>query len=242
MVKFNNKLGVIADASGQRMPGHADKTRVYIADEQVLLRRGLASVLQGERDLELCGETSNCTEACAEVCQLRPDVVIIELLIDGERGIDLIGSIKAIDSEIRVVVFSQLDEKMHAMAALEAGASAYVSKQAPPHKVLDAIRKVRDGQLCVSDRVAGMMLDRFAGGQGIEKFSPDSSLSSRELEVFKLLGAGLSNREIAEQLDISMKTVETHRAHIKVKANLTSGFELLQLSTRWSGAGIPMPA
>lgn len=225
------------DAPETRMPRRSLRTRVYIADDQVLVRRGLASVIRGERDLVLCGETSNCTTASCEVCELRPDVVIVEISIDGKRGIELIEGIKAFDSGIGIVVLSRLDETVHAVPALKAGASAYVAKEAPPETVIDAIRKARKGQICVSERVASQLLDRVAADQGMESFSPRSNLSSRELQVFKMIGAGKSNREIADRLEISIKTVETHRAHIKEKASLNSGFELLQFSIRWSHKG-----
>jgi len=242
MVDFKADVTAVNGASKTRMRRRSSKTRVYIADDNVLLRRGLASVIRGERDLELCGETSNCTTASGEVCQLRPDVVIVELSINGDRGIELIETIKAFDSGIRIVVLSLLDETVYAFPAFMAGASAYVPKQAQPARVIDAIRKARSGQMCVSDIVSSQMLDRVAKGQGPASFSPTASLSSRELEIFKLIGSGQSNREIADLLQISIKTVETHRAHIKEKANLTSGFELLQFSTRWSESGAAVPA
>jgi DNA-binding NarL/FixJ family response regulator len=236
VVEFNYNGGVAIDHPVVRERRRGSKIRVYIADDQVLLLRGLASMIRGERDLKLCGETSNCTSAIEEVCELRPDVVIMELSIGGGRGIELIENIKAIDPGIGVVVLSRLEEGLHALSALKAGAGAYITKQSPPSKVLDAIRKVCDGQMCVSDYVANRMFDRVANGQGTESFSPVSSLSPRELEIYKLIGAGRSSREIAELLQISFKTVETHRAHIKEKANLTSGFELMLSSMRWSGA------
>lgn len=233
MVNFKSNGSAVIDAPETRMPRRSSRTRVYIADDQVLIRRGLASAIRDERDLELCGETSNCTTASGEVCELRPDVVIVELSIDGKRGIELIEGIKAFDSAIGIVVLSTLDETMHAVPALKAGANAYVTKEAPTATVIDAIRKARKGQMCVSDRVASQLLDRVAARQGMESFSPKSSLSSREFQVFKLIGAGKSNHEIAHRLEISIKTVETHRAHIKEKASLNSGFELLQVSIRW---------
>lgn len=236
MVEFKSNGSLLAAAPKPRGRVRSKKTRVYIADDQVLLRRGLASVIRSKEDLELCGEASNCTTASSEVCRLRPDVVIVELSINDERGIELIESIKAFDSGISIVVLSLLDETVYAFPALKAGASAYVTKQAPPARVIDAIRKARDGEMCISERVASRMLNRVANGQGADPFSPRSNLSLREHQVFKLIGLGHSSREIAARLEISIKTVETHRAHIKEKANLTSGLELLQFCTLWSGA------
>lgn len=237
VVEFNHNgsAGVHRSKSQERRCG--SRVRVYAADDQTLLRRGLASLIRGERDLEFCGEASDRTSAIGEVSKLRPDVVIMELSIDGGRGIELIEGIKAIDPRIGVVVLTRLDEALHALPALKAGAVAFVSKQSPPATVLDAIRKARDGHMCVSELVAEQMFRRVASGQGMETFSPDSSLSSRELEVFRLLGAGCSTREIADRLQISIKTVETHRAHIKEKANLSNGFEVVHASMKWSRAG-----
>jgi DNA-binding NarL/FixJ family response regulator len=236
MVEFNNTGSVAEGRPKARDRRRGSKIRVYIADDQVLVRRGLAVVIRGERDLELCGETSNRTTAGDEVCELRPDVVIVELSIDGRRGIELIERIKAFDSGIGVVVLSRLNEAVYAVPALKAGANAYVTKESPPSRVIDAIRNARDGRMCVSELVAGKMFERVTSGQGMESFSPDSSLSSRELEILKLLGAGRTSREIADLLQISIKTVETHRMHIKEKANLSNAFELVHLSMRWFGS------
>ncbi|HUG13359.1 MAG TPA: response regulator transcription factor [Opitutaceae bacterium] len=241
MVKFTNYNRASVDAPQPRRRRLGSKTRVYVADDQVVLRRGVASTINAEPDMKICGESADLATATNDVRELRPDVVIVELTFSGERGGELIENIRTFDSGISIVVLSLLDETLHALPALKSGASAFVTKQAPPSTMLEAIRKVRDGLMCVSERISGVMMQRAASAQGLKAFSPASSLSPREREVFRLIGTGHSNREIAERLRISYKTVETHRAHIKEKAGLKSGFELLQFSMRWFGEDVLPP-
>jgi DNA-binding NarL/FixJ family response regulator len=209
------------------------KTRVYVADDHALVRRGLAAMLEVEPDMELCGEAEDCSTATSEVAKLRPEVVIVDISLRGNSGIELIKNIKAIDPAIQVVVLSVHDESVYALRVLKAGAKAYVTKQDIASKVIDAIRKVRKGQMYVSEQVSSQMLNRMVKGQDQQGDSPVASLSDRELEVVTLIGSGLATREIAARLRMSIKTVETHRAHIKAKVNLSSATQLVQFCFRW---------
>jgi DNA-binding NarL/FixJ family response regulator len=209
------------------------KTRIFVADDHAMVRRGLAAVIAAEPDLELCGEAEDCATATSEVSRLRPDIVIADISLRGNSGIELIKNIKAFDPQIHIVVFSVHDESVYALRVLKAGAKAYVTKQEVASKVIDAIRRVRNGQMYVSERVSGQMLNRLVKGQDETSDSPVAGLSDRELEVVTLIGSGLATREIAARLHMSVKTVETHRAHIKIKVNLDSATRLVQFCVRW---------
>ena len=209
------------------------KTRIYVVDDHAMVRRGLAAMIAFEPDLELCGEAEDCATATSEVGRLRPDVVIVDISLRGNSGIELTKNIKAFDPAIRIVVLSVHDESVYALRALKAGAKAYVMKQDIGSKVIDAVRKVRKGQMYVSERVGSQMLNRLVKGQDEPGDSPVAGLSDRELEVVTLIGSGLATREIAARLHVSVKTVETHRAHVKTKVNLSSGTQLVQFCVRW---------
>lgn len=209
------------------------KTRVFVADDHDIVRRGLASMIRLESDLELCGEAEDCTTATSDVIRLRPDVVVVDISLRGNSGIELIKNIKSFDGMIRMVVFSVHDEAEYALRVLKAGAKGYVSKQDIASKVIDAIRKVRRGQMFVSEQVSILMLNRMVKGQEDESDSPVAGLSDRELEVVNLIGSGYATREVAERLGMSVKTVETHRAHIKNKVNVSSAPQLAQFCFRW---------
>lgn len=198
-----------------------------------MVRRGLAAMIGAEADLELCGESADCATATSEVSKLRPDVVITDISLRGNSGLELIKNIKAFDPRIHIVVFSVHDESVYAVRVLKAGAKAYVMKQDIGSKVIDAIRKVRKGQMYVSERVSSQMLNRMVKGHDEEGDSAVAGLSDRELEVVTLIGSGLATREIAARLHVSVKTVETHRAHIKTKVNLTSATQLVLFCVRW---------
>lgn len=211
------------------------RTRVYIADDHALVRLGLATMIKAEPDLELCGEAEDCATATGEISRLLPDVVIVDISLRGNSGLELIKNIKALDARIQIVVLSVHDESLYALRVLKAGAKAYVMKQDIATKVIDAIRKVRKGQLYVSERVSTQMLNRLVKGRDDGDDSPVAALSDRELEVATLIGSGLATREIAVRLNMSVKTVETHRAHLKSKLNLGTATRLVQFCVRWVG-------
>ncbi len=198
-----------------------------------MVRRGLSAMIAGESDMELCGEAEDCATATSEVAKLRPDVVIVDISLRGNSGIELIKNIKAFDPKIHVVVLSVHDESVYALRVLKAGAKAYVMKQDVAGKVIEAVRKVRKGQMYISERVSSQMLSRLVKGGDHEDESPVAGLSDRELEVVDLIGSGLATREIAARLHVSVKTVETHRAHIKTKVNLATSSQLVRFCVHW---------
>lgn len=209
------------------------RTRVYITDDHALVRRGLAVMIAAESDLELCGEAEDCATATSEIARLRPDVVIVDISLRGNSGLELIKNIKALDARIQMVVLSTHDESLYALRVLKAGAKGYVMKQDIATKVIDAIRKTRKGQMYVSEFVSAQMLNRIVKGRDDTDESPVAGLSDRELEVATLIGSGIATRDIALRLNMSVKTVETHRAHLKTKLNIQTATQLVQFCVRW---------
>jgi DNA-binding NarL/FixJ family response regulator len=191
-------------------------------------------LIDAEADMEVCGQAEDSSKATSDIMKLRPDLVIADISLKGNSGIELIKNIKAFDPSIQVLVLSMHDESVYALRVLKAGARAYVMKNDLIEKVLDAIRRIRNGQLYVSDNVASQMLNQIVTGKPETSESPVSGLSDRELEIVTLIGNGFPTREIAGRLHISVKTVETHRAHIKRKLNLRNAMQLVQFCVRWT--------
>lgn len=245
--KSNPVVRVYSNGPAVQAPVAA-KTRIYVVDDHPLMRMGLRAMINGEADMEVCGEAADAATATADIMKLRPDLVIADISLRGNSGIELIKNIKAFDPGIDVVVVSMYDESIYALRVLKAGARAYVMKQDVTTRVLDAIRRARNGQLFVSERVATQMLNRFVDGtEDGATDSPVSSLSDRELEIVNLIGEGLPTREIAAKLFLSIKTVETHRVHIKRKLNLANATQLVQFCVRWveenkAAAGVAVAA
>lgn len=209
------------------------KTRIYIVDDHALIRRGLVDLISGETDMEVCGQAEDAATALNDVMKCPPDLVIVDISLKGNSGLELIKNIKAFNPKIQILVLSMHDESVYALRVLKAGARAYVMKQDVVNKVLEAIRRIRNGQLYVSDQVANQMLNHLVSGETVEDTSPVALLSDRELEIVNLIGNGLLTREIATRLHVSVKTVETHRAHIKEKLNLRNATQLVQFCVRW---------
>lgn len=208
------------------------KTRIFIVDDHELFRMGVTALIKAEADLEICGEGEDCIVATQDIIRLKPDLAIVDINLKGTNGLELIKNVRAVEPLIQFVVLSGHDENTYALRALRAGAKAYVMKQDAGSRVIDAVRKVRKGQLCVSTMVASQMLEHYAQGGDVAG-SAVSSLSDRELEILHLIGSGVSTRESAARLRISIKTVETHRAHIKLKLNLSTATQLMQFCVRW---------
>lgn len=208
-------------------------TRIFIVDDHALFRKGLAALISAQPDLEVCGEGEDCIRATQKILQLMPDLVVADISLKGANGIELIKNIKASAPQIQVVVLSMHDESIYALRVLRAGAKAYLMKQDAADSVIQAIHRVRKGQLHVSPQVASQMLNRYAQREDLGDDSAVSSLSDRELEVLNLIGSGEATRDIAARLSVSVKTVETHRAHIKTKLNLGTASQLVQFCVRW---------
>jgi DNA-binding NarL/FixJ family response regulator len=209
------------------------KTRIFIVDDHPLLRKGLGELINQQLDMIICGEAEDAPEALKAICQIHPDLVIVDISLKSQNGIELIKNIKAINPSIQILVLSMHDESIYALRVLKAGAKAYVMKQEVVDKVMEAIRRIRAGKVFVSERVAAQMLSQVVDGNDPSRNSPVDALSDRELEIVTMIGNGTPTREIAKRLSISIKTVESHRAHIKDKLSLTNATQLVQWCVRW---------
>lgn len=211
---------------------HGAKYRVLLVDDHPLVRRGLADVISREPDLETCGEAGDVLEALHEVERTKPDVVVVDLTLKTGHGIELIEKLKGRDPRLKMLVSSMHDETLFAERVLRAGAMGYISKQEPPDSLVRAIRQVLRGEVYFSPRMTSRLLHRVAGG-GPPQEDPVQSLSNRELEVYEMIGQGLTIQQIAARLHLSPKTVETHREKIKQKLNLKSSTELNRRAVQW---------
>ncbi|HZV35760.1 MAG TPA: response regulator transcription factor [Verrucomicrobiae bacterium] len=210
-----------------------EKTKILLVDDHPLVREWLANLINQQLDLQVCGEAANSSEALEHVGTAKPDIAVVDISMEGGSGIELIKNIKALYPNVIVIVLSMHDEMLYAERALRAGARGYIMKREATKKILLALRAVLAGKLYISDKVNELMAEKFVEGRLGSSESPVEQLSDRELEVFQLLGRGLSTRQIAEDLNVSFKTVQAYCARIKDKLNLTNATELLREAIRW---------
>jgi len=210
-----------------------NERKILIVDDHPIVRQGLTELINQEKDLVACGQAEDAYEAMEAIKALKPDLVIVDISLKGKSGMEVIKDIKARHPALPVLTLSMHDESLYAERALRAGAKGYIMKQEATEKVITAIRKVLSGQVYVSNQVATRIVSKFAGGTPDADASVIDHLSDRELEVFRLIGQGYRTRQIAERLHLSVKTIETYRAHIKEKLNLASASELLRYAVQW---------
>jgi DNA-binding NarL/FixJ family response regulator len=206
-------------------------TRILIVDDHPLVRTGLAQLISDCPDLEVCGEAGDMAEALRQIDALDPDLAIIDLSLAGGSGLDLIEHVKSRNRDLPMLVASMHDETLYAERVLAAGARGYINKQEAQERIIRAIRRVLGGKVYLSERMTERMLSGMVDSNH-EKRDIDS-LSNRELQVFELIGQGISTSHIASRLNLSTKTIETHQAHIKKKLGLGSAHELTQRAIRW---------
>ncbi len=207
--------------------------KVLIVDDHPVVRAGLAAVIARDSSLEVCGQAEDVDDAVALVRSTHPDIVILDLGLKTGHGLDLIKQIRAIDSDIKMLVASMLEESLYAERVLRAGAMGYVNKSEMLEKILEAVGQVLAGQTYLSPQMTHQLVQRSLGKEPDQAKSAIESLSDRELEVFRCVGRGLTTREIAEHLHLSVKTIETHRDNIKRKLNLHSGAELTRRAVQY---------
>jgi DNA-binding NarL/FixJ family response regulator len=211
------------------LPGHTWK--VLIVDDHPVVRQGIKLMVNAEPDLEVCGEAQNEQGARQQVRALMPDVVVVDLSLEGGDGFNVVRDITAHFPDIRILVLSMHDESVYAERLLSEGASGYIMKQAATDQLITAIRTVLRGELFLSDSQR-----RNAAERGIAGGRQGASLSARELQVISLIGQGVGTREIANGLSVSVKTIETHRLSIKRKLGLDTNAQLVQYGIKWHGA------
>jgi len=213
--------------------GMAKETRVMLVDDHPIVRQGLAQLIVQEPGFTVCGEASDVPGAVQMARETSPDVVVADLSLREGSGIDLIKTLCAQAPQVPVLVLTMHEESFYAERALRAGARGYLTKQEASEKILTAIRHVLRGDIYVSDRLSPKLLKRLIAGTPDDDEPLVSKLSDRELQVFLLIGEGRGTQEIADQLHLSVKTIETYRAHLKEKLGLKDARELVQYAIRW---------
>src|ERR1700732_3940026 len=209
------------------------KKRILVVDDHPIVRQGLALLINREPDLVVCGEAEEAMGAMHVMASARPDVLIVDISLNGPDGLDLLKNIRTTHPTLPVLVLSMHDETIYAERALRAGANGYIMKQEATEKVLVAIRRILQGEWYLSERLTNTMLHHFAHGT-LSKNSPIVGLTDRELEIFRLIGEGHSTRQIANELHLSVKTIESHQAHIQEKLALRNARELVQHAIEWT--------
>lgn len=209
------------------------RKKIFILDDHPMTRRGLAQLINHEPDLEVCGEAENVHQALKMIPSAQPELVLADITMPGTSGIEFIKELGEFHPEVKALVVSMHDETILAERVLRAGGRGYVMKSEGGEKVLEAIRKVLQGEVYLSQPMATMLL----GGLNSRRSGADKrmlgSLTDRELEVFQLIGQGYATMEISRKLHLSVKTIGTHRVHIKEKLNLKSSTELVKYAVGW---------
>jgi len=216
-----------------------DKKKVFLVDDHPLVREWLTNLINQQPDLAVCGESENGREALQAIITCKPDVAIVDISLKDSSGIELIKDLKESRPGVAVLVLSMHDEAHYAERALRAGAKGYVMKRETTRKVIEAIRRVLEGKLYISERVTEMLTGRIVGGKRRESLPVVEQLSDREFQVFEMLGQGQGTRQIAETLCVSVKTVQAYCARMKEKMNLNSATELLREAIRWNETRFP---
>src|SRR5262245_53282101 len=212
----------------------AEQTKIVIVDDHPFVREGLKQLLAGQSDFSLVAEASNVSDARTAIAGQKPDVAVVDLALGTDDGVDLVRWVRQEYPDVRVLVLSMQDEALYAERLLRLGVSGYVMKNVAGTDFLGALRKVARGQRHVSAAMGERLLSQVAKGRapGTDE-DPVGALTDRELEVFRLIGEGISTREVSQRLDLSMKTVDAHRRHMREKLNLKSTSELIRYATRW---------
>ena len=197
-------------------------------DDHPIVRQGLGLLINREPDLVVCGEAEDAPSALQRMVSAQPDLMVIDISLDGPDGLELLKTIRLKEPILPVLILSMHEESTYAERSLRAGANGYIMKQEATERVLVAIRRILEGKVYLSERLTNKMLEQFVRGAGSSKNDPLMTLSDRELEVYRLIGAGHGTRQIADELHVSVKTVESYQAHIKEKLSLRNARELVQ--------------
>jgi DNA-binding NarL/FixJ family response regulator len=212
------------------------KRRIFLVDDHPLVREGLANLINEQNDLIVCGEAEDSAGAITGIAKTRPDVALVDISLKNESGLELVKNLETQFPLVALIVLSMHDEALYAERALRAGARGYVMKRESTKSVLASIRRVLEGGVYVSERVVNSMARRFSSSSKGAESSPVERLSDRELEIFRLLGQGRTTAQIAEDLHLSLKTVQAYCARAKEKFGVSSLGELLRAAIRWEDA------
>lgn len=208
--------------------------KIVLVDDHPLVREGLATLIRATPELTVTAEVGNAEDAWAALTRDVPDLVLLDISLPGKNGIEFLKEVHVRYPQTRVLVLSMHEESVYAERALRAGAHGYIMKQEPSAKVVEAIRSVLRGELYVSAAIAAHMLKQYVSARhGRDARSSIERLSDRELQVFSLIGKGMSTQEVADQFGLSVKTIQTYREHIKSKLGLRNATDLIHQATQW---------
>jgi len=217
-------------------PAALSAKRIVIVDDHPLFRHGLTELISSNGAFTVCGEASTAPEALSVVRKLKPDLVIVDLGLKGPSGIELTKSLRAEFPKLPVLILSMHDEPTYAVRSLRAGANGYVTKEEALGSVLIALREVIDGRTYLSPAMASEVISSIVVSKAESGAHPTDSLTDRELEILERIGKGEEMKSIAKALNLSPKTVETHRAHIKEKLNLENARQVARYAVQWVSA------
>ncbi len=224
---------LIDSTETEALDGVARK-RILIVDDHPVLRRGMATLISHQADFEICGEADNAQSGLQAMREQQPHIALVDITLPGTDGLELIKLMLAEQPKLRILVVSMHDESLYALRSLRAGAKGYLMKAEALEQIITALRKITAGDIYVtprfSERLVFKAIHSLEGGMG----SPVDRLSDRELEVLRLLGKGLGTRDIARTLHLSVKTIETHRAHIKEKLGFKEAAEMVRFAIDWA--------
>ena len=209
------------------------KQKIFIVDDHPIVRRGITQLINQEPEFIVCGEASDMASALRAISTCNCDLVIVDLSLGQDSGIRLIEEILLGNPDMKILVLSMHDESLYAERCFRAGAKGFIMKQEPPEQVISALKIILNGEVYISDNLSSRLLKKLVSNQPATFSSPIEQLSNRELEVFQLIGKGVKTRKIAEQLNLSVKTIETYIDHIKRKMNLEDSRDLIQHAVQW---------
>lgn len=212
------------------------KRKILIVDDHQILRRGLAMLINMEPDLEVCGEAEDVPGGIDAVAKTCPDLVLTDISLKKSDGIQLIKQLNAEYPHLPLLAISMHDESIYAERALRAGARGYITKQVAEEKIIEAIQQVFSGKIYLNESASDQVMQRLLNS---DKKDVPSLLSDREFEVFCLIGRGLRASAISKELHLSVKTVETYQANIKLKLNLSNAKELNEYAVAWMKTHMP---
>ena len=217
----------------KKKPAPPARKNILIVDDHPMMRDGLAALITAQPDFAVCGQAADAREAMLAIETLLPDLVVMDISLPGKSGLEAIKDLQAIAPGLAVLVLSMHDESLYAERVLRAGARGYVMKQEGGKRIMDAIRAVLENRVFVSEKMSASIVDAFTGHRAKGDSTTVAGLSDREFEVFQLIGRGRSTKEIADQLHISVKTVEVHRVNTKTKLKIATSSELVHYAVRW---------
>lgn len=206
--------------------------RIFLLDDHPMVRGGLRDLFSKDKKYVICGEAATVAEARTAIPSASADLVVMDLTLPDGSGLELLKELREADSTISVLVFSMHDELLYARRVIRAGGKGYLVKGAPPEKILEAAQQVLSGSIHLSDKAARHILKNMSQDGGKVR-SPLETLSDREVEVFQLLGLGMANSEIAHKLEISPRTIDTHRRNIRTKLHLDDSLAVMRKAVIW---------